>query len=274
MTQPEYEKKERECWEEFCKSNPAYDLPYCRRIYEIAFDRAYDLGKKTGNTDFSDVEEEEMLTVKASTVREMYAANDRLIDDHISDEIERQAAIINEMLRSLFGSKCLPDEVGNEDNFATKEPNPAEPKFKVGDKVIFPRNADEDLNGTIVHELPLEPAYIVVTEDGKGYTVFEHDLESYTELTRNEAKENEEACASDHIPDATKMTDDDFCNKLIQRGFKNHNRLHIASTILSGLIAAPVIPGVNPNPSVEDNIRLALRYADALLSECEKGGSL
>ncbi len=46
MTQQEYENKRRECWEEFSKDNPAYDLPYCHRIYEIAFDRAYALGKQ------------------------------------------------------------------------------------------------------------------------------------------------------------------------------------------------------------------------------------
>lgn len=45
MNNQNYEQKKRECWEEFCENNPAYDLPYCHRIYEIAFDRAYALGK-------------------------------------------------------------------------------------------------------------------------------------------------------------------------------------------------------------------------------------
>lgn len=47
MNNQEYEHKKHECWEEFRKDNIAYDLPYCHRIYEIAFDRAYALGKQT-----------------------------------------------------------------------------------------------------------------------------------------------------------------------------------------------------------------------------------
>ena len=34
------------------------------------------------------------------------------------------------VLESIFGSKCLPDEDAHEDNFATKKPQPAEPKNK------------------------------------------------------------------------------------------------------------------------------------------------
>lgn len=51
MTQEEYETKKRECWEKFCQDNPAYDLPYCQCIYEIAFDRAYAIGKQEKDAD-------------------------------------------------------------------------------------------------------------------------------------------------------------------------------------------------------------------------------
>lgn len=55
MNNKDYEQKRRECWEEFRKDNIAYDLPYCHRIYEIAFDRAYALGKQTETVTQEDV---------------------------------------------------------------------------------------------------------------------------------------------------------------------------------------------------------------------------
>lgn len=57
MTQLEYEQKQRECWEEFSRNIPAYDLSYCYRIFGIVFDRAFAFGKKIGNSDFSDAED-------------------------------------------------------------------------------------------------------------------------------------------------------------------------------------------------------------------------
>lgn len=57
----------------------------------------------------SDEEEEEILTVKAKVVRDMYAANERLAD-FPDNEITLTSDHINYVLRQLFGSKCLPDE--------------------------------------------------------------------------------------------------------------------------------------------------------------------
>lgn len=50
MTQQEYEQKKRECWEEFTTMS-------LHKAFNYAFDRAYALGKKIGNSDFSDAEE-------------------------------------------------------------------------------------------------------------------------------------------------------------------------------------------------------------------------
>lgn len=44
MTQQEYEQKKRECWEEFT-TMPLY------KAFDFAFDRAYVLGKKFGNSE-------------------------------------------------------------------------------------------------------------------------------------------------------------------------------------------------------------------------------
>ena len=66
----------------------------------------------------SDAEGEEMLCVKASTVREMYALNEDIL---YSDSTHKGAILLKKKLTDLFGSKCLPDEL-NEDNLAKSEP--------------------------------------------------------------------------------------------------------------------------------------------------------
>ena len=44
MKQQEYEKKKRECWEEYCELHPKYVIPAPH--FEFIFDRAYALGKQ------------------------------------------------------------------------------------------------------------------------------------------------------------------------------------------------------------------------------------
>lgn len=56
----------------------------------------------------SDAEGEEMLVVKAETVRNMYAANERIKVDFPDKETGEASDHINHVLRHLFGSKCLP----------------------------------------------------------------------------------------------------------------------------------------------------------------------
>lgn len=84
----------------------------------------------------SDAEGEEILIVSRKEIQQLVEANDIVILKAAGiDNIETiQAKTVNTILNRLFGPKCLPDEL-NEDNFATKKPQPAEPKFKVGDKV-------------------------------------------------------------------------------------------------------------------------------------------
>ena len=48
-------------------------------------------------------------------------------------------------------------------------------------------------------------------------------------------------------------------------------RYEIAREAMNGLLSAPVVDGVNPNPSVEDIATLSVRLADALIKEL-KGG--
>lgn len=50
MTQPEYEQKKRECWEEFI-GNDGIPTERLRACLDFAFDRAYALGKQAKDAD-------------------------------------------------------------------------------------------------------------------------------------------------------------------------------------------------------------------------------
>ena len=157
MTQPDYEQKKRECWEEFCKEHPLDATANGGVAFRYAFYRAYALGKQFGNSEQVDAEGEEILTVSRKRVQEMYAANERIKADFPEKETAHISDHINHVLKHLFGFKCLPDNVvtsapnvdsshGNIDSLSQNPPEncnkanhistddnkPAEPKFKAG----------------------------------------------------------------------------------------------------------------------------------------------
>lgn len=92
----------------------------------------------------SKAEGEELLTCEKSKAMKLYShlldlvENER-ISEHYSEwcDLEREyIALFGEnVFADYFGSKCLPD--ANEDNFVSIEPQPAEPKFNLGDKAIL-----------------------------------------------------------------------------------------------------------------------------------------
>lgn len=208
MAQRDSEKKKSECWEEFRHNNPAYDLPYCHRIYDIAFDRAYALGKQE-----KDAEGEEMLTVPRSKVQEFYAQCEKVIkeggysDYTVESSISRKA-----LLALLFGSMCLPDNVDSSESnvdssdgsvdslehlepkansdytpipektvvskWDKTEPKPAEPKFKVGQRAMFKGRAVEII-GYSEHYPKIYRVHVFT--DNYQTDAKESELEPYTE---------------------------------------------------------------------------------------------
>lgn len=271
----------------------------------------------------SDAEREEMLTVKAKTVREMYAANDRLKSSFPGTIAEADADKINHILRHLFGSKCLPDEgtdctpieVGVAENAMTSnvdsshgnveslEPKPAEPKFKynIGQKVksVF---ANEILTikehcGCVGHdnvykveeyaytwnECELRPCtepknkrHVSVKEACEILGVDESEA---TKLVKSEPIETcTETCTDDCSSPDHFVVKDEMVDNIIMRGFENHNRLHVAAMAMHGILSNPVsaksimVPG-NMEISVLSLAEKAVKIADALTAECEKGGS-
>lgn len=85
----------------------------------------------------SDAEEEEMLTVKRSDVINEFDKLHKLSYKAADLQLGLNA------FRTLFGSKCLPDEDAHEDNFARFEPQPAEPKNEgTHQEQCVPKNAE------------------------------------------------------------------------------------------------------------------------------------
>lgn len=180
----------------------------------------------------SKAEGEELLTCEKYKVEEALNYCDEL------DSISGSHNMLNwgkQMIAYLFGSKCLTD----------KEPNLAEPKFKVGDCVLVTQKIGDKEKAKIVYYDSSDNSYRVEFENEKaiGSLWFdESDLEPYTE--------------------PKKEADKYFDN--IQKGsFKEHNRLHIAAMIMSGLLAS----GKEKHP-----VRRAMDLADALIAEAAKGG--
>ena len=229
----------------------------------------------------SDAEGEEMLTVPRKKVKEKWqraceqeAKYGRAQDSPVArEELYYNRGILS-ILDTLFGTKCLPDEL-NEDNFAKSEPKPAEPKFKVGDKV---RIVDDNLHnykhkGEVTEIVSVDKSDIYVPykvdiydeEFGGGLWYSESDLEPYTEPTSTFTDDCKSQCKSHHIGDANDMIDD-----IIKNSFREHNRLHIAAQIVAAIYANN--QAAKDFKSIEEIVRKALDIADTLIKESEKGG--
>lgn len=196
-------------------------------------------------------EEDEMLYVSRKQVQEIYSQNQKEIHRECVSSSDKDCyETVNEVLKTLFGSKCLPDEKQSAKSAHCSEPKPSEPKFKVGDKVRY-----KEFVGT-VYQIE-ETDYVIRNLAGGDLIGWlkESDLAPYTE-----PKE-------DHI-----VQDHEIVDRIIKDGFLGELRLNIAAQMMQGLICAPLIPGCNPNPPAEQLAQTAFRLADAFIAEAEKGG--
>lgn len=165
--------------------------------------------------------------------------------------------------------KALPTRVWNENELDPyEEPKPAEPKFKRGDMVKYKRTGKKkvvlctDKYGRYLVALPNMQSLIHVDES---------DLEPYTEPKEECRNLSQNIANCDKYPTFVQKTQPDF----------DHSRLNIAAMVMQGILA-------NPNTDTEfvratglNRINCgkaeyiasrALRYADALMNEAEKGG--
>ena len=326
MTQTEYKQKRSECWEKFKRENLDGEVqwqPVSRYdVFCDAFDRAYALGKqeiKQETKQEKDAEGEVMLTVSRKRVQEMFTeCNDDAIQNKLAGYPDYALWELKcDLLKHLFGSECLPDNVATSEpnvdssvgSVESLDPKPAEPKFRVGDKVKDISSPHDDgiyrvddikksSDGFIYHiqgligqsnvkesDLALyytEPkyhrgekvrynGYVYEVEGlvgknryalkGLNFDLDEDMIEPYTEPKENIAETRNLSQDRDKL----------FYN-ILKNSFSKERRLNIAAQMMQGLICAPLIPGVDPNPSAEYLAQAAFRLADALIAEAEKGG--
>ena len=175
---------------------------------------------------------------------------------------------IMRVLKNLFGSKCLPDETVTDCN-GLQEPQPAEPKFKRGDKVTVRANAVSAYPrpGIIIGQTDKPGQWIVRVEMADGdipYKLSESDLEPYTEPTEE----------SRNLSQETANCDKQFDN-ILKDSFRDHNRLHIATEMAAAIIQSTddiTIDNKQVQKNLENVAKVAFLFADALIAESEKKG--
>lgn len=294
MNNQEYEQKRNELWYEYTamlRRNCA-----TRYVFDKIFDRAYALGREKeaitleeiekaareysdslgksrdvtwsdaengfiAGADFAlgkqekDAEGEVMLTCDRDVVRMLYDRTD--------------SVKVRQTLESLFGSKCLPDI----------EPKPAEPKFNLGDIVRFKYCCTTyRIDGFKMSD------GVMLYQVGEVWAD-ESDLEPYTEPEEeiwksrtspeqtpsdiSDDSDNSDPHQSRNLSQETANCDKHFDN-ILKDSFAKERRLTIATQMMQGLICAPLVPGVDPNPPAEYLAQTAFRLADALIAEAEK----
>lgn len=194
----------------------------------------------------SDAEGEEMLTVRANLVRELYQRAKEIEEEskraHSPMEVAKYRGV-QRGIEDLFGSKCLPDEDSPIE--ATSAQTATSPTFKAGNKVCC---ISPEYKGVYKVCRYIENGfYSCVDSDGYYFVFHESNLEPYTEPVEN------------HIAGERKMVDN-----ILKDSFSKERRLNIAASIAAGWLAYHGM--TNPETIAMD----ALAVADALIIEVEK----
>lgn len=289
MTQPDYDQKKCECFVKFCKDN-GIDQEVNISIFDAfdqIFDRAYAFGKKIGNSDFSDAEEEGILTVPRKDIVELFQEVQKTISQCKGTALAVQSVGIKNVLWAFFGSKCLPDNVeSSEPNVESSEPNvdslpqnptencdnkshisadcnkPAEPKFKRCKKIITPSG-----EVCIIEDTHFENGSWLYLVGDPAQWVTESDLEPYTEPTDFGREVN--FPTKKQSRNLSQNCDKQFDN-ILKSSFLKERRLNVATRVLCGMMADPISSNIQgkPTPVI---VEWAYEIADALIAKAEKG---
>lgn len=168
-------------------------------------------------------------------------------------------------IEELFGSKCLSDElseVKRDLSENSSEPKPAEPKFKLGDKIRIIKGGV--FYGRIGAVTDIDVCgHIVYYKTDRSYEWFKKsDLEPYTEPKEEHRNLSQETANCDKHFDT-----------IVKDSFRNERRLNIAVQFMSAMMSNPAIFHQHLNAEEEDYILYgSLEFADALIAEAEKKG--
>ena len=266
MNNQEYEHKKRECWKvyvDMLNRNCA-----TRYMFDKIFDRAYALGKQEKDSEGED----ELLAVTRSKVQELYKCFCTERDNEEKGSLNKFSLSARiAMLEELFDSKCLPDDTKDD----TKEPKPAEPKFKMGDIAVV-RGFKHPLlehDGAIVSILSYHEKgdyYSCAIAPNVGIDVDAKCLEPYTEPQEDKAEE----IANKAIEPVEKHFDN-----ILKDSFRNERRLNIAAMAMQGILSNPQLLKIAIETYQEEIgspdiyvavAKTAKAQADALIAECEQ----
>lgn len=264
MNNQDYENAKAECWQDFCKAHPSITFKTTMRgLFKYIFDRAYALGKQE-----KDAEGEEVLTVPRSKVIQRYADTIKEIDGDISNSEEYFLQGRLNILRNLFGSKCLPDNVDTlEHNVDSLEPQAAEPKFTKGDMVHCKSLGFEGDYKVLEYTGGPRNCYDCIDKYGAYYRFDESDLEPYTEPTKkasssiNNSDINiDELVAKGYVLDPAKQFD-----SIIKDSFSKERRLNIAAMAMQALLSNSAFTNKQTTP--DSIVDLAIATADMLIKK-------
>lgn len=228
-------------------------------------------------------EEDEMLTVEANLVKELYQRAKEIEEESKrihSPLVAAKYRGVQRAIEDLFGPKCLPDgnysnvdEIGKDCNVDSSEPKSAEP-FKVGDKVKVYKIGNV-FNGAIGE-------IIDISNYGSCYVLFPHnqawfrfcDLEPYTEPdtshetpvcenhSDNTSQKEVYVSSNRNLSQELANYDKQF-DTILKDGFSKERRLNIAA-----MMAQAILTRVDDTPQVIADA--AFRHADALIAESER----
>ena len=214
-------------------------------------------------------EDDEMLCVSRKDMQFYYQYYKAKRESELSAEQKAYYKGRTKVLLDLFGSKCLPDEstdctpveVGVAENATTSNVDSPEdnvgslePKFKLSDTAYYVCSPTVKHKCTVTKVMQNGHSgkweYNVMFEWGKpGMWIPESDLQPCTEPT--------ETCTDD----CPSPRPSQHFDKIINRGFADHNRLHIAAMLAAGMLA---------NDVRRYPIDRALELADVLIEASHK----
>lgn len=241
----------------------------------------------------SDAEGEEILTVPRKRVEKIFVGQMEVQKcSPLETIIHCEAAAKTELLYTLFGSKCLPDNVessepnvdslpqnptencDNKSHISADCNKPAEPKFKIGDKV---KDISSPHDGGIYKVDDIKKSsngfiYHIQGLIGKS-NVKESDLEPYTRSNPNPSNSGELK-----LQTAEDKSEVNYVN--LSQNIKNcDNRLQIAAVAMQGILSnidlfknvletgTEILSGDGiPYRAVAN---ASLLFADALIAESE-----